>query len=169
MTLAAGDEVISMAVLKRFDATSDEREDYLKAAAWKGVGLVPILSETRHAAFAAAEQFILTVTSNGYGKRSSAFEYRRTGRGGQGIVNIDASARNGHVMASMPVREGDQLMLVTDQAKLIRMGVGDIRIMGRGTQGVTLFKVADDEHVVSAALIPAEDDADDGDTEAVVE
>ena len=161
MTLPQGDEVISMAILKRFDAKPEEREDYLKAAAWKGEGLTPILSETRHAQFAAAEQFILTVTSNGYGKRSSAFEYRRTGRGGQGIVNIDASARNGHVMASMPVGAGDQLMLVTDQAKLIRMGVGDIRIMGRGTQGVTLFKVADDEHVVSAALIPAEDDGDE--------
>ena len=161
MTLAAGDEVISMAVLKRFDATSEEREDYLKAAAWKGEGLTPILSETRHAQFAAAEQFILTVTSNGYGKRSSAFEYRRTGRGGQGIVNIDASARNGHVMASMPVGADDQLMLVTTQAKLIRMGVGDIRIMGRGTQGVTLFKVADNEHVVSAALIPAEESGDE--------
>ena len=157
MSLPKGDEVISMAVLKRFDATSEEREDYLKAAAWKGEGLAPILSETRHAQFAAAEQFILTVTSNGYGKRSSAYEYRRTGRGGQGIVNIDASARNGQVMASMPVAADDQLMLVTDQAKLIRMGVADIRIMGRGTQGVTLFKVADNEHVVSAALIPAEE------------
>ncbi|NJC07422.1 DNA gyrase subunit A [Polymorphobacter fuscus] len=162
MSLPEGDEVISMAVLKRFDATSEEREDYLKAAPWKGEGLEPILSETRHAQFAAAEQFILTVTSNGYGKRSSAFEYRRTGRGGQGIVNIDASARNGHVVASMPVGPDDQLMLVTDQAKLIRMGINDIRIMGRGTQGVTLFKVADNEHVVSAALIPGDDDDAEG-------
>jgi DNA gyrase subunit A len=161
MSLAKGDEVISMAILKRFDAKPEEREDYLKAAAWKGEGLAPILSEMRHAQFAVAEQFILTVTSNGYGKRSSAFEYRRTGRGGQGIANIDASARNGHVMASMPVGADDELMLVTDQAKLIRMGVGDIRIMGRGTQGVTLFKVADNEHVVSAALIPAEDEGDE--------
>jgi DNA gyrase subunit A len=157
MSLQKGDEVISMAVLKRFDATTEEREDYLKAAAWKGEGLTPILSETRHAQFAAAEEFILTVTSNGFGKRSSAFEYRRTGRGGQGIVNIDASERNGHVVASMPVGGDDQLMLVTDQAKLIRMKISDIRIMGRGTQGVTLFKVVDNEHVVSAALIPAEE------------
>ncbi|MFZ4689430.1 MAG: DNA gyrase subunit A [Polymorphobacter sp.] len=161
MTLKTGDEVISMAILKRFDATPEEREDYLKAAPWKGESLAPILSETRAKQFADAEQFILTVTSNGYGKRSSAYEYRRTGRGGQGIANIDASERNGHVMASMPVGADDQLMLVTDQAKLIRMGVGDIRIMGRGAQGVTLFKVANDEHVVSAALIPAEDDSDD--------
>jgi DNA gyrase subunit A len=163
MTLQKNDEVISMAILKRFDATTEEREDYLKAAGWKGEGLTPILSETRHGQFAAAEEFILTVTSNGFGKRSSAFEYRRTGRGGQGIVNIDASERNGHVVASMPVGGDDQLMLVTDQAKLIRMKISDIRIMGRGTQGVTLFKVADEEHVVSAALIPAEegDDADE--------
>jgi DNA gyrase subunit A len=164
MSLQLGDEVISMAILKRFDATTEEREDYLKAAGWKGENLVPVLSETRHAQFAAAEEFILTVTSNGFGKRSSAYEYRRTGRGGQGIVNIDASERNGHVLASMPAGGDDQLMLVTDQAKLIRMKISDIRIMGRGTQGVTLFKVADNEHVVSAALIPADEaeEADEG-------
>ncbi len=165
MSLQPGDEVISMAILKRFDATTEEREDYLKAASWKGENLVPILSETRHAQFAAAEEFILTVTSNGFGKRSSAYEYRRTGRGGQGIVNIDASERNGHVLASLPAGGDDQLMLVTDQAKLIRMKISDIRIMGRGTQGVTLFKVADNEHVVSAALIPAEDGEADESTE----
>jgi DNA gyrase subunit A len=105
------------------------------------------------AEFAAAEQFILTVTANGYGKRTSAFEYRRTNRGGQGITNIETSERNGPVVASFPVSAGEHLMLVTDQAKMIRTDVTDIRIAGRNTQGVTIFRVADNEHVVSAARI----------------
>jgi DNA gyrase subunit A len=99
------------------------------------------------------EQFILTVTENGYGKRSSAYEYRRTNRGGQGITNIDTSERNGSVVASFPARQGEALMLVTDQGKMIRTTVGDIRVMGRNTQGVTIFRVADNEHVVSVAKI----------------
>ena len=113
------------------------------------------------AQFAAAEEFILTVTANGYGKRSSAFEYRQSGRGGQGIRNIGDSDRNGNVVASFTARDADQLMLVTDQAKLIRISVGSMGIKGRATLGVTLFDVADHEHVVSAALIPAEDDEAD--------
>ncbi|KPF71534.1 DNA gyrase subunit A [alpha proteobacterium AAP81b] len=156
MTLDGADEVVSMAVLKRFDASPQEREDYLKAAPWKGDG-ERVLSETRHAEFAAAEEFILTVTANGFGKRSSAFEYRRSGRGGQGVRNIAESDRNGDVVASFPAHDGDGLILVTDQAKLIRMSVAEIRIMGRAAQGVTLFKVNDGEHVVSAALVPAEE------------
>jgi DNA gyrase subunit A len=156
MTLADGDEVVSMAILKGFAATTDEREDYLKAAAWKSDPGERVLSETRMAQFAAAEEFILTVTANGFGKRSSAFEYRQSGRGGQGIRNIAESDRNGDVLASFTARDGDDVMLVTDQAKLIRLRAADIRIMGRAAQGVTLFKVADDEHVVSAALIPAD-------------
>ena len=99
------------------------------------------------------EQFILTITENGYGKRSSAYEYRRTNRGGQGITNIDTYERNGCVVASFPAHTGQQLMLVTDQAKLIRTTVADIRIAGRNTQGITLFRVAENEHVVSAARI----------------
>ena len=87
------------------------------------------------AEFAAAEEFILTVTANGYGKRTSAYEYRRTNRGGQGITNIETSQRNGCVVASFPAHNGEQLMLVTDQAKLIRTTVGDIRIAGRNTPG----------------------------------
>ncbi len=168
MTLDPTDEVVSMAVLKRFDASPAEREDYLKAAAWKGEGAgTRILSETRQAQFAAAEEFILTVTANGFGKRSSAFEYRRSGRGGQGIRNIADSDRNGDVLASFPGHDGDELMLVTDQAKLIRMSVTDIRIMGRSAQGVTLFKVNDGEHVVSAALIPADEAVVDDETASV--
>ena len=105
-----------------------------------------------------AEQFILTVTANGYGKRTSAYEYRRSGRGGQGITNIVTSDRNGPVVASFPASSGEQLMLVTDQAKLIRTTVGDIRVAGRNTQGVTIFRVADGEHVVSAARIDEEEE-----------
>jgi len=164
MTLAAGDEVVSMAILKGFEASTEEREDYLKAAAWKAEPGERVLSETRMGQFAAAEEFILTITANGYGKRSSAFEYRQSGRGGQGIRNIAESDRNGDVLASFTAHNDDDIMLVTDQAKLIRIRAADIRIMGRAAQGVTLFKVADDEHVVSAALIPAdgESDADEG-------
>jgi DNA gyrase subunit A len=160
MTLAAGDEVVSMAILKGFEASTEEREDYLKAAPWKSEPGERVLSETRMAQFAAAEEFILTITANGYGKRSSAFEYRRSGRGGQGIRNIAESDRNGDVVASFTAHDDDDIMLVTDQAKLIRIRAADIRIMGRSTNGVTLFKVAEDEHVVSAALIPADGEGD---------
>ena len=111
------------------------------------------LPPERYAELQENEQFILTITENGYGKRSSAYEYRRTNRGGQGITNIDTSARNGGVVASFPARQGEALMLVTDQGKMIRTTVGDIRVMGRNTQGVTIFRVADNEHVVSVAKI----------------
>ena len=161
MTLADGDEVISMSILKAFAASPQEREDYLKAATWKAEPGERILSELRMGQFADAEEFILTVTANGFGKRSSAYEYRQSGRGGQGIRNIGDSERNGDVVASFTAKDGDQLMLVTDQAKLIRTMVGQIGIKGRSTLGVTLFDVAGDEHVVSAALIPAEEAADD--------
>jgi DNA gyrase subunit A len=99
------------------------------------------------------EQFILSITENGYGKRTSSYEYRRTNRGGQGITNIDTSQRNGCVVASFPARQGEQLMLVTDQGKIIRTTVGDIRIAGRNTMGVTIFKVGQNEHVVGVAKI----------------
>ena len=160
MTLAKDDEVIAMSILKPFAASPQEREDYLKAAAWKPEPGERVLSETRTAAFKAAEQFILTVTSKGFGKRSSAFEYRQSGRGGLGIANIADSDRNGHVVASFPATDADELMLVTDQGKLIRMPVEQIRIMGRGAQGVRLFDVADGEAVVSAALIGEEDEVE---------
>lgn len=151
--LLGDDEVISLSVLRGFDATPQEREDYLRAAPWKEGDREVTLSPDRMAEFEAAEEFILTVTSNGYGKRTSAYEYRKTNRGGQGITNIVTSDRNGPVVASFPAHNGEQLMLVTDQAKLIRTTVGDIRIAGRNTQGVTIFRVADNEHVVSAARI----------------
>src|SRR3954470_7963544 len=151
--LAEGDEVISLSVLRGFDATPQEREDYLKAAPWKEGDREVTLSPDRMAEFEAAEEFILTVTANGYGKRTSAYEYRRTNRGGQGITNIVSSDRNGPVVASFPAHNGEQLMLVTDQAKLIRTTVGSVRVTGRNTQGVILFRVAPGEHVVSAARI----------------
>jgi DNA gyrase subunit A len=167
MDLEAGDEVISMSVLRRVGTSTEEREAYLKSAAWKG-DPQPLdgLSPERFQHMAEAEQFILTITANGYGKRSSAYEYRRTNRGGKGIVNIDTSDRNGHVVASMPVEPAEQLMLVTDQGKLIRMPVRDIRIAGRATMGVTLFKVADEEHVVSAARIRESDEEEAAEGEA---
>jgi DNA gyrase subunit A len=161
MTLKDDDEVISLSILKGFDATPDEREAYLRAAAWKGNEAESTLPAERAAEFAAAEQFILTVCTNGYGKLSSAYDYRRTGRGGQGITNIDNIARNGRVVASFSATQGDQLMLVTDQAKLIRMGLDSLRVIGRNSAGVRLFNVADNEHVVSAAKI---EESEEGET-----
>ncbi len=159
VTLKAGDEVMSLSILGRSGATQEERESYLRAAPWKENENAPVLSAERMAEMADKEQFILTVCANGYGKRSSAYEYRRTNRGGQGITNIDNIGRNGPVVASFPAKNGEQVMLVTDQAKLIRMEVSDMRVIGRNTAGVRLFDVADEEHVVSAALIDAEDEA----------
>jgi DNA gyrase subunit A len=159
------DEVISMSILHGFAATTEERDAYLKAAPWKEGERETILEPKRMAEFEAAEEFILTVCTNGYGKRSSAYEYRRTNRGGQGITNIDNLERNGPVVASFPAHDGDQIMLVTDQAKMIRMSVGDTRVIGRSSAGVRLFNVAEGEHVVSAARIEesGEDEADAAD------
>jgi len=157
--LQPGDEVISMSILHRMGTTQEEREAYLRFAPWKGEKEGECsLSQERIAELHEGEQFILTITENGYGKRSSAYEYRRTNRGGQGITNIDTSERNGCVVASFPARQGEQLMLVTDQGKLIRTTVADIRIAGRNTMGVTIFRVGDNEHVVSVAKIEESDE-----------
>jgi DNA gyrase subunit A len=169
ITLRDNDEVISLSILRGFAATADEREAYLRAAPWKENENAPTLSPERMKEFADAEEFILTVTGNGYGKRTSAYEYRRTNRGGQGITNIETSTRNGCVVASFPAHNGEQLMLVTDQAKLIRTTVGDIRIGGRNTQGVTIFRVAEDEHVVSAARIDEEEEPENEAEEKILE
>ena len=169
ITLRAGDEVISLSILHKAGIKDqDEREDYLRHAPWKGedADRAPRrMDDARYEELKAREQFILTVCANGYGKLSSASEYRRTGRGGQGITNIDNIARNGPVVASFPASKGHQLMLVTDQAKLIRMSLGDLRVIGRGSAGVRLFNVADDEHVVSAARIEESEE----EAEAVVD
>ncbi|WP_310467098.1 DNA gyrase C-terminal beta-propeller domain-containing protein, partial [Sphingomonas sp.] len=157
--LLGDDRVISMSILTRVGTTQEEREAYLRFAPWKPEreGECPI-SPDRIAEMESREQFILTVTENGYGKRTSAYEYRRTNRGGQGITNIDTSERNGCVVASFPVSPGEQLMLVTDQAKVIRTTVADIRIAGRNTMGVTIFRVGDNEQVVSVARIDESDE-----------
>lgn len=173
MRLAKCDEVIGLSILKGLDATAEERELYLKAAPWKGgEDVTPELPPERMAALAAAEQMILTVTENGYGKRSSSHEYRSTGRGGLGIANIETSKRNGLVVASFPVLDTDQLMLLTDAGKIIRIRVNEIRIAGRKTQGVTLFRIDEDEHVVSVAKIPEGDeeekDAEDAESDESV-
>ena len=164
MRLADGDEVISLSILHRVGTSSEEREAYLRAAPWKDNENEPTLEGDRMAELAAREQFILTVCANGYGKLSSAYGYRRTGRGGQGITNIDNIGRNGPVVASFPATQAHQLMLVTDQAKLIRMGLDTMRVIGRGSAGVRLFDVAKDEHVVSAALI---EDGDEDEAEGL--
>src|SRR5690606_14219992 len=161
--LGSGDDVMSLSILHRAGVQGqEEREDYLRFAPWKAEqqGSAP-LDPARFAELQEREQLILTVCANGYGKLSSAYEYRRTGRGGQGITNIDNIGRNGPVVASFPAVQADQLMLVTDQAKLIRMGLTSLRVIGRNSAGVRLFNVADDEHVVSAARI--EEGDEDGD------
>jgi DNA gyrase subunit A len=170
MTLKEGDEVISLSILHRVGVKDqDEREDYLRFAPWKAEKEgEPAMSAERYAELADKEQFILTVCANGYGKMSSAYEYRRTGRGGQGITNIDNIGRNGPVVASFPAVQADQLMLVTDQAKLIRLPLNTLRVIGRGSAGVRLFTVADSEHVVSAVRLAEEEgDGDNGAEEAV--
>ena len=164
MKLASGDEVISLSILGRVGTTPEEREDYLRFAPWKPEKEgEPTMSPDRITELAEREQFILTVCANGYGKLSSAYGYRRTGRGGQGITNIDNIDRNGPVVASFPATKGDQLMLVTDQAKLIRMPLDSLRVLGRGTAGVRLFNVDDNEHVVGAAKIEEADEVEVGD------
>jgi len=164
--LADGDKLISMAIIRHMEATSEERVAYLKMANAvrrgdeedKGdddeekVSAIE-LTQKRYAEMGAAEQFILTVTEKGYGKRTSSFEYRITGRGGKGIVAMSIGKKNGKIVGSFPVEESDQIMLVTDGGKLIRTPVKGIRIAGRSTQGVIVFDTADDEHVVSVERI----------------
>ncbi|HEX8484190.1 DNA gyrase subunit A [Sphingomonas sp.] len=167
ISLAKDDAVISLSILGGFATTTEEREAYLRAAPWKEGERDVTLAADRMAEFEAAEEFILTVTANGYGKRTSAFEYRRTNRGGQGITNIVSSGRNGAVVASFAAHSGQQLMLVTDQAKLIRMSIGDTRVTGRNTLGVRLFDVSENEHVVSAARLD-EEEAPENEAEAMI-
>jgi DNA gyrase subunit A len=169
MTLKGDDEVISLSILQGLDATSDERDAYLRAAPWKDNENEATLPADRIAELSAVEDFILTVCENGYGKRSSAYEYRQTGRGGQGITNIDNLSRNGTVVASFPAHDGEELMLVTNQAKLIRMKVGDLRVIGRNSAGVKLFDVAKGEIVVGAARIQEGDGEEEGEVDALPE
>ena len=161
--------MISLSILRHVETTSDERTAYLKmrrAVAGEAVAEEPVveaegeetsgalqLSQERYAELGAAEQVVLTVSINGYGKRTSSYEYRTTGRGGKGIVAMSVNERNGNLIASFPVEHGDQIMLVTDKGQLIRCPVEGIRVAGRSTQGVIVFNTADDEHVVSVEHI----------------
>jgi len=163
-----GDQVVSLSILHGGTATPDERDAYLKAAPWKSEDDAPPLSD-EHAKMAEEEQFLLTVCANGYGKLSSAYEYRRAGRGGMGITNIDNIKRNGQVVASFTATKSDQLMLVTDQAKLIRIGLESLRVIGRSSAGVKLFDVSDGETIVSAVRIDEQEEPEDAAEEAVVE
>ena len=163
-----GDQVVSLSILHGGVATPDERDAYLKLAPWKSEDDAPALSD-EHSQMAEDEQFLLTVCANGYGKLSSAYEYRRAGRGGMGITNIDNIKRNGQVVASFTATKADQLMLVTDQAKLIRIGLESLRVIGRGSAGVKLFDVSNGETIVSAVRIDEEESPEDAAEEAVVE
>ena len=170
--LADKDEVISMSVLKHSDATAEQRDEYSRiSSAIKRMeaengntvtvkatdtGLLNVLTAEQFEEMQANEQFILTVTCTGYGKRSSSYEYRVTGRGGSGIANMEMSPRNKEVVSSFPIEDNNQIMMVTDGGKLIRMPVEDIRIAGRKTQGVILFRTAEDEQVVSVTWLDAD-------------
>jgi DNA gyrase subunit A len=177
--LSDKDEVISMAILNHFEASAEERVAYLKQAnalrrsedteevetvadadAEEVSADAVTLSPERFAAMQTAEQFVLTVSSKGFGKRSSSFEFRTSGRGGKGIVAMVANDRNGRLLASFPIDEKDQIMLVTDGGQLIRCPVDGIRIAGRNTQGVRIFKTEAEEKVVSVERITEE--ADEG-------
>jgi DNA gyrase subunit A len=178
-----GDEVISMAILRHVDATPGERAAYVKQAlavrraqgaevgdanlevaaevdAEEGAEVVDLTPE-RYAELGAREQFVLTVSERGFGKRSSSYEYRISGRGGKGITAMVVNERNGRLIASFPVEDSDQIMLVTDGGKLIRCPVDDVRIAGRNVQGVRIFRTDEDEKVVSVERIP-----EDGNGEA---
>jgi DNA gyrase subunit A len=122
-----------------------------------------VLSPERYAELSAHEEFVLTVSENGYGKRTSAYEYRISGRGGKGIIAMTVNQRNGKLVASFPAEESDQIMLVTDRGQLIRIPVDGISIMGRSTQGVIVFDTAEDERVASVEHIP---DVENGEDEA---
>ena len=169
MNLKGDDEVISLSILHRVGTTAEEREEYLRYAPWKPEKEGEMADQERFTEMAEREQFILTVCANGYGKLSSAYEYRRIGRGGQGIVNIDNIARNGEVVASFAATKDDQLMLVTNQAKLIRIGLDSLRVIGRGSAGVRLFDVAEGEFIVSAVRIDDTTDPENEAEEAVAE
>ena len=170
MTLKGGDEVISLSILHRVGVRDQaEREEYLRFAPWKPEKEGEMADQERFALLAEKEQFILTVCANGYGKLSSAYEYRRTNRGGQGITNIDNIERNGAVVASFAATKAEQLLLVTDQAKLIRLPLDSLRVIGRGSAGVRLFHVAEEEHVVSAVRLDEDEEPETPAEEAIVE
>ncbi len=185
LSLAKDDRVISLSILHHFEATPAERTVYLKQSgairrAATGEDIEPeeptieaeeaaeaadaSLSQERYAEMGGAEQFVLTVTRNGYGKRSSSFEFRVSGRGGKGIRASDPTKLKeiGHLVAAFPVEMSDEIMLVSDGGQLIRTSVEGIRFTSRASKGVRVFNTADDEHVVSVEHIPDEGEAEAG-------
>ncbi|KAA0069508.1 DNA gyrase subunit A [Tardiphaga sp. P9-11] len=191
ISLAEGDKLISLTILRHLEANSDERAAYLRRAnavrrggaeeradvadeaaaaveTEEATGAIE-LGEQRYVEMSASEQFVLTISENGYGKRTSSFEYRTTGRGGKGIVAMSVNGRNGKLIASFPVEDSDQIMLVTDKGQLIRCPVEGIRIAGRSTQGVIVFNTADDEHVVSVEHIGEGEEGENGNGTPVAE
>ncbi len=185
IALGPGEQVISLAILRHIEADSGERLAYLKmrravagdaspeangeaAGEETGIEETPMASNLgadRYAEMSAAEQIILTVSANGYGKRTSSYEYRITGRGGKGIVAMAVNQRNGKLIASMPVEDGDEIVLVTNGGQLIRCPVDGIRVAGRGTQGVIVFDTDAAEEVVAVERITEEDTPSGGDEE----
>ena len=184
IALAEGDKLISLSILRHVDATADERVAYLKRASAVRRGLngedeaTPLpepeeaseagvtgaieLGERRYVEMSEAEQFVLTLSERGFGKRSSSYEYRTTGRGGKGIVAMAVTGKTGRVVASFPVEDQDQIMLVTNGGQLIRTRVEGIRIAGRSTQGVIVFDTAEDERVVSVERLSEEGEENGG-------
>jgi DNA gyrase subunit A len=175
INLADGDKVISQSILRHVEATADERVAYLKRAnavrrgqngeaednggnggdAEEATGAIE-LGQTRYVELSAAEEFVLTISEKGFGKRSSSYEYRITKRGGKGIVAMAITEKNGRLVGSFPVEESDQIMLVTDGGQLIRCPVNGIRIAGRATQGVIVFNTAEGERVASVERLTEE-------------
>ena len=153
--LQNNDRIISASVLNSIDINTDEREEYLKysSAIRRKEKRKVSIEKNRLNTIQDKEEFLLSVTENGFGKRSSSYEYRKTRRGGQGILNIETSERNGGVVASFPVDEDEEVMLVTNKGKLIRLPVNGIRIAGRVTQGVTLLNTEKTERVVSVTRV----------------
>jgi DNA gyrase subunit A len=190
ISLGKGDTVISMAILRHIDASADERATYLKRslAMRRASGSEPVEESAQEAAAAvvgegeelptqeielgakyaemdAAEQFVLTLSERGFGKRTSSYEYRITGRGGKGIVAMATTERNGPLVASFPVGHDDQIMLVTNGGQLIRVPVHDIRIAGRPSQGVTVFRAHASEKVVSVEHLEGAEAEEGGELE----
>jgi DNA gyrase subunit A len=173
--LEGDDEMISMAILNHVEASPAERAAYVRQTnSIRRGGAEPeqdmeseesgeeavVLTPERYAELSAHEEFVLTVSQKGYGKRTSAYEYRISGRGGKGIIAMTVNQRNGNLVASFPVEDSDQIMLVTDGGQLIRVPVEGISIMGRSTQGVIVFSTAEGERVVSVEHIPDENGGD---------
>ncbi len=182
--LDSKDEVISMSILKHIKATAEQRDEYLKVSSAikrmemenpdtnvtaQDTGLLSILTAEQYEEMKTLEEFILSVTTTGYGKRSSSYEYRVTGRGGQGIANMEMSARNKEIISSFPIESSEHIMMVTDSGKLIRMPIEDVRIAGRKTQGVILFRLAENEKVVSVTSLASDEEDEDeiNDEEAI--